>query len=493
MLLETGWARQSSPVAVNDTLGMFAALARSYDLQPVSPRLLTALAALCGAVVTVVAAAVPALYLAFRLPVLRGVVEMAITISAGLVAFLALGRSRQRLARHDLVVAVAFGAFALANLVLPVVARISREPGQPVLSNWANVTCEVFGAAILALAARWLLRSAHTRVGVAAAGFASIAASAVAIGVLTARHIPTSFAVARPGTALSLHISRSPFVVAPPLLVAACYALAAVAFARQSDRDADEFWGWLGAGCALSAAASVNAALFPPLGIGFYTADILRLGTALLWLTGCGREIASYWAGWSRLLVAEERRRIARDLHDGLAQELAFIANQVALVERGTASSSSLEQVGAAARRALTESRRAIRALSTGDEPLEVALAHVAEEVALRERLRLHLALDPGIVAGPRACDALVRIVSEAITNAGRHGHASAVTVELSNGDGYRLRVSDDGVGFDPVGLSGREGGFGLVSMRERAAMFGADFVIRAQCGSGATIEVAWS
>src|SRR5213076_1798935 len=107
-------------------------------------------------------------------------------------------------------------------------------------------------------------------------------------------------------------------------------------------------------------------------GIGFYSADILRLGTALLWLTGCGREIASYWAGWSRLLVAEERRRIARDLHDGLAQELAF-----------------------------TESRRAIRALSTGDEPLEVALAHVAEEVALRERLRLHLALDPGIVAGP--------------------------------------------------------------------------------------------
>jgi len=62
---------------------------------------------------------------------------------------------------------------------------------------------------------------------------------------------------------------------------------------RTGDRDADEFWGWLGAGCALSAASSVNTALFPPLGIGFYTADILRLGAALLWLTGCGREIAS--------------------------------------------------------------------------------------------------------------------------------------------------------------------------------------------------------
>jgi signal transduction histidine kinase len=459
----------------------------------VSPRLLTALAAVCGAVVVLAAAAVPSLYLAYDFPVLRGVVEMAITISAGLVAFLALGRSRQRLARHDVVVAVAFGAFALANLVLPIVARVSGDTAQPLFSHWANVTCELFGAAILALAAHWLLRSSQTRVGVAALGFASVAILALLIGVLTSRHIPRSFAVARPSTALSFHVSGNPFVVAPPLLVAAYYALAAVAFARRSDRDDDEFWGWLGAGCAVSAAASVSSALFPPLGTGFYTADILRVGAALLWLTGCGREIASYWAGWSRLLVAEERRRIARDLHDGLAQELAFIANQVALVEQGEASSSSMEQLGAAARRALTESRRAIRALGSGDEPLAVALAHVAEEVALRERLRLHLALDPGIDAGPSECDALVRIVSEAITNAGRHGHASAVTVELSNGDGYRLRVSDNGIGFDPVGLSGHQGGFGLVSMRERAAMLGADFVIRAGQGRGATIEVAWS
>ena len=444
--------------------------------------------------VTLAAAAVPSLYLAFRLPIpLRGVVEMAIAISAGLVAFLALGRSRQRLARHDVVVAVAFGAFALANLVLPIVARVSGDAAQPVFSLWANVTCEVFGAAVLALAAHWLLRSSHTHIGVAGLAFACVAIVAVAIGVMTSRHIPASFAVARPGTARSLQVSGNPFVVAPPLLVAAYYALAAVAFARRSDRDADEFWGWLGAGCALSAAASVNSALFPPLGIGFYTADILRLGAALLWLTGCGREIASYWGGWSRLLVAEERRRIARDLHDGLAQELAFIASQVELIEHGAASSSSMDQVGAAARRALTESRRAIRALSSGDEPLEVALAHVAEEVALRERIGLHLALDPGIVAGPSECDALVRIVSEAITNAGRHGHASAVTVELSNGDGYRLRVSDNGIGFDPIGPGGHDGGFGLVSMRERAAMFGADFAIKARRGSGAIIEVAWT
>jgi signal transduction histidine kinase len=282
-------------------------------------------------------------------------------------------------------------------------------------------------------------------------------------------------------------------VVIPPLLVATFLALAAVAFAQRSMRDDDEYWGWLGAGCALASAASVNELVFPPLTSGFYTSDILRLGGVILWLTGCGREIASYWARWSQLVVAEERRRIARDLHDGLAQELAFIARQAELLGRGPASSRAVEQLGAAARRALTESRRAIRALSTGDEVLEVALTHAAEDVAQREGLRLRLALDAGIVVGRVECHALARIVSEAVTNAARHGRASTVTVELTNGNGYRLRVSDDGIGFDPRTVSLRGRGFGLVSMRERAATFGAEFAVDARPGSGATVEVAWS
>jgi signal transduction histidine kinase len=131
--------------------------------------------------------------------------------------------------------------------------------------------------------------------------------------------------------------------------------------------------------------------------------------------------------------------------------------------------------------------------LSTGDELLEVALTHAAEDVAQREGVRLQLALDTGIVVGHAECEALARIVSEAATNAARHGHASTVTVELTNGNGYRLRVSDDGTGFDPVEVTRTTRGFGMVSMRERAAALGADFAVVARPGSGATVEVAWS
>jgi signal transduction histidine kinase len=454
-----------------------------------APRRLAALTALSGAAVTLVAVLVPSLYLAYRLPALRGSVESAVAVAAALVAFLVFGRSHRHEPR-DRIVAFAFGAFALANVVLSLVARLSDGDGVSLTTSWAGVTHQLFGAAILALTAHWFLRSSRTSAGTVAVAFGLLALLAVAIGVMTADHAD-SVEVLRPGEVHRVLVSGDAFVVAPQLLVSAYLALAAAAFAQRSERQDDEFWAWLGAGCALAAIASLDDLLFPPVTTGFYTSDVLRIGAVLLWLAGCGREIASYWAGRSQLLLAEERRRIARDLHDGLAQELAFIANQARLIDRGEASKRAVQQLEAAARRALNESRRAIRALSTGQELLEVAVAHAAEEVALREGLRLRLALEPGIIVGPAKCDALVRIVSEAVTNAARHGHASTVHVELTNGDGYRLAVIDDGVGFDPAAAEDRPG-FGLVSMRERANAFGADFSIKTRQGAGATIEVAW-
>jgi signal transduction histidine kinase len=459
----------------------------------VGPRRVTAVAALCGCVVTLAAAAIPHLYISYRLPALRGGSELALALAAGTVAFLVLGRSRQRGSPLGQIVALAFGTFAAANVVFSVAERVAGRGDQLDFSPWHDVSTRLLGAAVLALTAYWLLRSSRATVQHAARAFASVALLALVIGVVTAHNAPAPTTYARPGEAPVLDLSANPFVTIPPIVVAICLALAAVAFAQRAAGDDDELWGWLGAGCALAAAAGVNDLLFPPLMSGFYTSDALRLGAALLWLAGCGREVASYWAGWSQLVVAEERRRIARDLHDGLAQELAFIAAQTELLSQGDKSSPAIEQLEAAARRALAESRRAIRALSTGDELLEVALTHAAEDVAQREGVRLQLALDTGIVVGHAECEALARIVSEAATNAARHGHASTVTVELTNGNGYRLRVSDDGTGFDPVEVTRTTRGFGMVSMRERAAALGADFAVVARPGSGATVEVAWS
>jgi signal transduction histidine kinase len=149
-------------------------------------------------------------------------------------------------------------------------------------------------------------------------------------------------------------------------------------------------------------------------------------------------------------------------------------------------------QISAAAERALNDSRRAIAALTRPlDEPLHLALAQAAEDVAARTGARLSLDLEPGIVvAEARTREELVRIACEAVANAARHSAASTVRVELRNGDRIRLRIVDDGVGFDLGSAPDGGGRFGLVSMRERAAALGAEFDIRTQPGTGTAVEV---
>lgn len=179
---------------------------------------------------------------------------------------------------------------------------------------------------------------------------------------------------------------------------------------------------------------------------------------------------------------------MARDLHDGLAQELAFIVTQSKrLANRGD---ESVGHICVAAERALDESRRAIVALTRPvDEPLCVVLADVAHEVAFRVGLRLELDLQD-VSVGPEAREALVRIVREAVTNAARHGQASVARIELSNGAGLRLRVADDGIGFDQGAVQAGSHGFGLRSIEERTAALGGAVHIESRPSGGTAIEV---
>jgi signal transduction histidine kinase len=226
----------------------------------------------------------------------------------------------------------------------------------------------------------------------------------------------------------------------------------------------------------------VNYFLFPSLYSEWvYTGDVLRVGFYLVLLGGAAREIHAYWRGLAQAAVQEERRRLARDLHDGLAQELAYIG--------GRASAVGADDLTAAAARALDESRRAIAALTlTREEPLDLAVAEAAEDVALRAGARVRLELAPGIRRPPAVQEALLRVVREAVTNAVRHGRAQVVRIDLSNGKGVRLRIADDGVGFDAAAGDGT--GFGLVSMRERVAALGGELRLASRPGSGTAIEV---
>jgi signal transduction histidine kinase len=186
----------------------------------------------------------------------------------------------------------------------------------------------------------------------------------------------------------------------------------------------------------------------------------------------------------------EERRRLARDLHDGLAQEIAFIARNAGLLRQTGGDPELTSRIIAAAERAFLESRRVIVALTSPvDEPLDRAVKEAATEVAGRYGSSLDLRVAAGLVLPPASREALVRIVSEAVTNAANHSGVRDVRVELEGFDGgTRLRVVDRGRGFDPNGRTGS--GFGLISMRERVEALGGRFQVRSQPGHGTQVEV---
>jgi signal transduction histidine kinase len=183
----------------------------------------------------------------------------------------------------------------------------------------------------------------------------------------------------------------------------------------------------------------------------------------------------------------EERRRIARDLHDGLAQELAYIAiesKRLAALE----GQEELVSIAGAAERALQETRRVMESLITlREEPLDELIADEAEAVAARWGADVVLAVDPAIRPSPPTQEALLRIVREAVTNAARHGKARRVWIYVQADEGITLRVVDDGIGFDPGGVAGA--GFGLISMRERVEELGGELHLESLPTTGTTVE----
>ncbi len=184
---------------------------------------------------------------------------------------------------------------------------------------------------------------------------------------------------------------------------------------------------------------------------------------------------------------------MARDLHDGLAQELSFIVMQTRRL-REIDDKPALQHISTAAERGLDESRRAISALTRPvDEPLPVVLAQVAEDVGLRSGIELRLEFEDGIDAPLDVREALLRVVREAVTNAARHAGAKTVAIHLSSRDGLRLRITDDGKGFDPERKrnGSKSGGFGLVSMKERVEILGGQLRVASRPGAGTEIEVA--
>ena len=445
-------------------------------------RLFTLSFAGAAAALTAMASIVPGVTLAYSSPSLHVALETATALISFLVAFLVYGRFRERRRLDDLMLSCALALIASTSLVFSALPHTVPAEGARNFSVWGSVGGAVLGAFTLALAAF----APSTRV--ADPKRATVLAALLCAGALIATG--SIVALFANGVDPEIPLGLSPEAAHRPILLGQhfllgtqvvgvlLYIVAALGFIQRGERDHDELMRWFAAGAALSAFARFNYFLFPSLYSDWvFTGDFLRLGFCVLLLAGAAREIGSYWRRLASMAVLEERRRIARELHDGVAQELAYIVAE------------SNGHLAAAAERALDESRRAIAALTRPvDEPLEVALVQAAEEVAGRVGVQRKVDVCEGARVSPDEREALIRIVREAITNAGRHGGASSVSVELSNGHGTLLRIADDGAGFDPAHT--RVGGFGLVSMRERTEALGGRFTLNSEAGSGTEIEV---
>ncbi|MCP3821240.1 GAF domain-containing sensor histidine kinase [Streptomyces sp. A3M-1-3] len=199
------------------------------------------------------------------------------------------------------------------------------------------------------------------------------------------------------------------------------------------------------------------------------------------------------------LTIAEERSRLAHELHDAVSQKLFSLRltaqAAAALVDRDPArAKGELQQVAALAAEAADELRAAVVELRPAALDDDGLVATLRTQIQVLDRAHTaHVTFDSaGVRALPAAQEeALLRVSQEALHNALRHSGAGRVEVTLTRRDhGALLRISDDGQGFDPrtVRRAGRH--LGLVSMRDRASGVGGSLTVESAPGKGTTIEM---
>ena len=227
----------------------------------------------------------------------------------------------------------------------------------------------------------------------------------------------------------------------------------------------------------------------------------LRLEAVLGDLRDSHDQLAAYAAQVAGLSAAAERGRLARDIHDSLGHHLTAVTVQLEKAEAfrhldAASADRAVADARAAARQALREVRGSVAALR-GDEPpalLSAMLAGLVPAGPGEPQVTVTVTGDEAGL-GAAARSVLFRSAQEALTNVRRHSGARRVRVSVTLDEREaRLVVADDGRGFDPAsravtGGLGREG-FGLLGMRERAALAGGHAEVDSEPGAGTTVTV---
>ncbi|HJV29928.1 MAG TPA: sensor histidine kinase [Gaiellaceae bacterium] len=425
----------------------------------------------------------PSLRHAWETPALALVLDTAITLAGGIVAVLAGIRFGVEGRRFDLLLSAGFFVAAASALVFEI-APVLDEPVPSRVESWAAIFGALAAMALIAAApfVRGSSKSRQRALGnVVAALLLLLAGVWLLLGTVGQGLPALSIGPTHPDPPALLTIALS--------LQAVLSLVALIGFGLRYRNHGDDLSRWLASAATLSVFSAlyrVFAPLTPATSVS--VGDFLRVIAFGVLLVGVWRAISAAEFGRA---VAEERARVARDIHDGLAQYLFALATHASMLESDKVTDEAIARIKELAVSAQQEARFAVLALSSagGSAPFDAALRRYVEFLTADGRLEVDVEIDEHVDLAPDEQIEVFRIVQEGLANVRKHANAKSAVVRIWHREGQRLvTVADDGTGFEED-ASGA--GQGLLNIRQRAASIAGAASVKSGPGRGTTVEIA--
>lgn len=423
--------------------------------------------------------------------------ETAQALIAFAAAGLVVGRFHRTRDRRDLLLVAGLIILGLVSLLLaslPALASVVPDDMAQAVNRWVPLAGQLLGASSIVAAAlsdRSPVRdnrTAFTITGVVVGAAVLVAAALLALD----DQLPAAIETLDPAGGRRPRFEPHPAMNAAYVALAVLFAIAAWAFAwRRTNEDGDGLTHAIAVGTVLASVSRVHLLLYSsPVYAHVHTGDLFRAGFFVALAAGGATSIRQSWKADTDAADLRAREQMARELHDGLTQELGFIASQTSALASGRGDPALTDHIAMAAERARNEARRMIDALEgTARPPLRTVVLDTTVPVADRDGATVRMQGGGDVHLDPRVSHEVSQIAREATANAVRHGKARTVTIVADiDGPHLCLAVRDDGVGFDRGSVHQR--GFGLRSMEQRALQLGGALVIRSTPGIGSVVEL---
>src|SRR6266403_1271532 len=414
----------------------------------------------------------------FSLPQLGLVLQTVMAFAGGIIALLAGIRFAVEGRRLDLFLCTGFLIASTSIVAFSIAPVLGGEPvHRP--EAWAGVAGRLFAWTLIAVAPFIPGRSGPR----ALANTAVAACVVLVLGWLALRSSSGVLPAINPS-------SEAPGLLTGTLAAQALLnLLAVVGFGKRFYERREDLDRWLALGSTLMLFASLHYVFTPVLAASSVSrGDFLRLLAYGLLLAGAWRAISHAEFGRA---VAEERARVAREIHDGLAQYLFAVSTHATMLENGAPLEEAVPRLKEAALLAQQEARFAILALSSasGTAPFDAALRRYVDVLTADGGLEVELEVDSAIRLAPDEQIEIFRIVQEGLANVRKHANATRAEVTIGQrpfGERF-VNITDDGDGFD-----GEEApaGQGLKNIRARAESIEGGFSLRSTPGRGTALEV---